>query len=324
MLPNDMNSKNRKKAHFIAIIPFALIAILLCASYSCKKAKDQPSYQKWSIGVYTGDSPFTLGPAPEISNPVLTAEDVSDRKAVFVADPFMVPTDDNWYMFFEIFDKQTNQGDIGVAESADGHAWQYQRIVLDEPFHLSYPYVFKHNDTYFMIPESHIQNAIRLYQAVEFPTQWKFVGTLIDGKPFRDTCIIHFLDTWWIFTASTPKDTLNLYYAEDLMGPWIEHPMSPIVQMDPNTARPGGRMMVLDNNLVRFAQDCDPVYGNSIHAFIITELTKTTYTERPVDHNPILGPSGAGWNQDGMHQIDAHPLGDHSWIASVDGFRMEP
>lgn len=35
-------------------------------------------------------------------------------------------------------------GDIGVAESSDGGAtWSYLGIALDEPWHLSYPFVFQ-------------------------------------------------------------------------------------------------------------------------------------------------------------------------------------
>jgi hypothetical protein len=43
----------------------------------------------WSIGIYTGDS-LILTPPSQIKNPVLTAHDVTDVRALFVADPFMV------------------------------------------------------------------------------------------------------------------------------------------------------------------------------------------------------------------------------------------
>ena len=44
----------------------------------------------WSIGIYAGRSPLQLAPLPKIINPVLTAWDVKDIPAQYVADPFML------------------------------------------------------------------------------------------------------------------------------------------------------------------------------------------------------------------------------------------
>lgn len=39
------------------------------------------------------------------------------------------------------------QGDIGVARSLDqGATWEFLGIALDEPWHLSYPYVFNYRN----------------------------------------------------------------------------------------------------------------------------------------------------------------------------------
>src|SRR5689334_17430674 len=93
----------------------------------------------WSIGIYTGNSPYDLSPAAEVSNPVLTAANVTDIPAAFVADPFMLRN----HMFFEVLRNDRPIGEIGLATSDDGFAWTYKQIVLREDFHLSYPYVFE-------------------------------------------------------------------------------------------------------------------------------------------------------------------------------------
>src|SRR6267142_1181613 len=108
----------------------------------------------WSIGIYTGESPVKLRPAPNLRNPVLAASDVSDVPAVFVADPFMIRANDSWHMFFEVFNRETLKGEIGLAISANGRSWTYQRIVLQEDFHLSYPYVFEWEGEHYMVPET--------------------------------------------------------------------------------------------------------------------------------------------------------------------------
>jgi hypothetical protein len=74
----------------------------------------------WAISVYTGTSPTELRPALGTRTPVLGARDVTDADAVFVADPFMLPTDEGWHMFFEVFDRATQLGRIGLAASTDG------------------------------------------------------------------------------------------------------------------------------------------------------------------------------------------------------------
>ncbi|MEO8324214.1 MAG: hypothetical protein ABI618_00075, partial [Nitrospirota bacterium] len=123
------------------------------------------SYGPWSIGVYTGSTPFELTDPEDISNPVLTAKDVKDIDAKFVADPFMAIKDGRFYLFFEVLNRANNQGDIGYAESEDGKKWEYKKILIDEPFHLSYPYVFEWENNDYLILESHEDLSIRLYRA---------------------------------------------------------------------------------------------------------------------------------------------------------------
>jgi hypothetical protein len=154
----------------------------------------------WSIGIYSGESPVDLKPAKGIRNPVLTGKSVSDVPALFVADPFMVRAGRTWYMFFEVMNRQSRKGEIGVATSRDGLHWKYQQIVLAEPFHLSYPYVFGWENDYYMVPESFQAGAARLYRAVEFPTRWSFIGDLLTGPYFADSSVLRFDDRWWLFT----------------------------------------------------------------------------------------------------------------------------
>jgi hypothetical protein len=276
--------------------------------------------QDWSIGIYMGESPFTFPESQSIKNPVLYAEDVTDVSAKFVADPFLINENSIWYMFFEVYNRKSKHGDIAVAISHDGIKWKYEQIVLDEPFHLSYPYVFKWENDYYLIPESYETNSIRLYKAIDFPLRWSFVSTLAEGRDFLDPSIVHFNDKWWIFVSQIGNDTLRLYYAENLIGPWREHPKSPIVEGDKNIARPGGRVLVYEDRIFRYTQDDDPTYGNQIWAFEITKITPTNYEERKVSEDPILKASGSGWNAKRMHNIDPHQIGKNKWIASVDGY----
>jgi hypothetical protein len=284
-----------------------------------------PVRDDWSIGIYQGKSPFHLAPSDMAHNPVLTAKDVKDITAAYVADPFMIRIDGTWYLFFEILNQMSERGEIGLATSKDALTWTYQRRVLAEPFHLSYPYVFESQGEFFMVPETFQTDTIRLYKADSFPFQWSFVSTLIIGKDLVDPSIAHYRDKWWLFASSGihpfRAENLHLFYADDLLGTWQEHHKSPVIRGNMKIARPGGRVINYEDKLFRYAQDCAQTYGRQVGAFEITDLTQDRYSERAVSEEPIVKPAKHGWNQMGMHHIDPHPLADGTWIACVDGWR---
>jgi hypothetical protein len=284
----------------------------------------RPSWSEiWSIGLYGGSSPLGLSPWPGIVNPVLTRADVTDVPATYVADPFTLRVAGIWHLFFEVMNWRSGKGEIGLATSEEGLRWAYRQIVLAEPFHLSYPYVFQWEGDFFLIPESFQAGAVRLYRAQRFPTVWTPVATLLEGPYLADASVVRFAGRWWLFVetgGADRHDTLRLFFADELRGPWQEHPRSPIINGDPRRARPAGRILPCDGWLIRFAQGCQPSYGTDVRAFVITELTPTGYKERPAREKPVLGPGAGGWNAGGMHHVDACQLADGSWRACVDGW----
>ena len=275
-------------------------------------------YGPWSIGIYRGSSPFEISDPEDISNPVLTGKDVKDIDATFVADPFMTVEDGRFYMFFEVLNRANSQGDIGYAESEEGKTWEYQKIIIDEPFHLSYPYVFKWEDSFYLIPESHEDLSIRLYRASSFPSEWQFVGSILNGEHYVDPSIFRYDNTWWLFYSNPLNDSLNLYYADELTADWKPHSMNPVVKLNKHIARPGGRVLVHGRQIYRFAQDAEPRYGIQVYAFELTELSRTTYKEKMVSEKPVVTMSGEGWNAYGMHHVDPHFIKDQ-WMVAVDG-----
>lgn len=275
--------------------------------------------RQWAIGLYGGSSPLWLRPLQQ--KPVLTARQVRDVPATLVADPFLWRHAGGWQLFFEVLNGARGLGEIGLATSSDGRRWRYQQIVLREPFHLSYPYVFSWQGVHYLIPESYQARAVRLYTARAFPYRWEFVAELLSGHPFTDASPVYYRGRWWLFVGTNPPhdDTLRLYSAEALLGPWLEHPASPIVSGNPHLARPAGRIIVDGDQLIRLAQDCHPEYGRLVRAFAV-ELSPSDYREQPLGE--LLTPGGRGWRAGGMHHLDAHQLDDGSWLAAVDGWRQ--
>jgi hypothetical protein len=260
--------------------------------------------------------PFHLSPVVGVINPVLKASDVTDRAASIVFAPFIYHEGSAWYMFMCVYGAS---GDIGLATSNDGYDWTYRQVVLDEPFCLSVPQVFKYGDTYYMTTEEYERNEVRLYRATSFPYTWTYVNSLVSGRFFESPTILRYDGTWWMFVGGG-NDICYLYYSDSLTDPvaWHEHPLSPIVNGDAGKGRPGGRSIVFGGNrVIRFAMKSDVVFGQAVRAFQVDTLTKTSYVEHEVPESPIIGASGSGWNKDGMHWVDPWWTGDR-WLAAVD------
>jgi len=277
---------------------------------------------QYAIGVRVGSSPSDLADPPGATNPVLTADAVTDVRAAFVADPFLFRHGDDWIMFMEVMNRARHCGEIGHALSTDGVKWSYRGIVLREPFHLSYPCILEDRGEIWMIPETAGDNSVRLYRATEFPAQWRFVTRLIEGFSFTDASVFQHGDSWWMFVSRNRSEDLLLYYADALTGPWCPHPRSPVVYARPEKARCAGRPIHLNGWLIRFAQDCKKEYGTSVRAFRIDRLDRQEYLESEMEDSAILHASGRGWNESGMHHIDFHVCADGPCLAAVDGWRM--
>lgn len=295
-------------AHKYKLFPFPQLKFL----------HDQALDGPWTIGIYAGTQPFSLGPAVNTRNPIISAQDVSDVDAQYVADPFLYRRTEAWYIFFEVKNRATNQGDIAYAHSVDGLQWSYGRLVLDEPHHLSYPQVFDWEGETYMLPETGEASLVRLYRAARFPDRWEKVVDLLTGPHYVDPTLFRHDGRWWMFVSTPGNDVLRLYHSTELTGGWTAHPRSPLIVGDPNISRPAGRVVQHDGRLFRVAQDDYPTYGLQVFVFEITQLTKAEYAERPALDGPLIGPTGSGWNAVGMHHADIMRDGA-GWIAAVDG-----
>lgn len=274
----------------------------------------------WSIKVFKSNT-FITNPSKNIlDSPTLMASDITDVSAEFVADPFIISKDSILYMFFEVLDKSTNKGIIGIANSLDGEKWEYDKIVLREPFHLSYPYVFNYNGEFYMIPESCETEKVLLYKSNNFPYEWSIVSELINGS-FVDCSIFQYNNKWWMFGGQGGK--LHLFYSDKLDQGWEEHSKSPLIKNNINITRPGGRVIVNNNIIYRYAQDGEPNYGSALRLFKIQRLSENEYEEEELSLI-FKGTNKEGdWRRDGMHSIDQLKITDDQWLIAVDGHNIE-
>src|SRR5512146_1449908 len=104
-----------------------LLAVTVCActvSLQGQEGRKAPTPKTgaeqnlWTIGIYTGPSPFELSAPANVKNPVLTGADVTDMKDLnvdTVAHPFMAIVNSRYYIFFTAKDLKADKGGIGLA-----------------------------------------------------------------------------------------------------------------------------------------------------------------------------------------------------------------
>jgi len=213
------------------------------------------------------------------------------------ADPFVVQKGGRYYVFFEELLYANRKAHISMMEiDANGVASPPQKV-LEAEHHLSYPFVFEHDGSLYMMPESARSESVELYRCIDFPLVWKRERVLIDGLRLVDATLYKAQDRWWMFANSaagesrTFDDELHLFHADKLSGEWHPHAKNP-VKSDARSSRPAGALFMRDGALYRPAQVCVPRYGAGLAIQRVLKLTQQHYAERQVER--LLADQSAG------------------------------
>ena len=207
----------------------------------------------------------------------------------FWADPFPVKNKDRFFIFMEEFPYSSNKGHISVIEMDVSGRWREPVKIIERDYHLSYPCVFKWEETYYMIPESGSNRTVELYKCVGFPYDWVFDRVMIDEIQAADPTLALIDGTWWLFAGTRPYNVpaddnymeLSLFSADSPFGPWKPHKANP-VKSDTRSSRPAGNLFYWKGSLYRPAQDCSRDYGYAVSINRVTESTHEQYSEEEV------------------------------------------
>jgi len=268
-------------------------------------------HESWHIGLVDAPIASFLEPGahPEVRWLPLPA------RGTYFADPFGLSKAGTIEILFERFDFRSNKGSIAWMRCEDGRASRPE-VVLDFPFHASYPFLLEHDGDVYCIPETAEAREVAMYRAVQFPRRWEKTATLLKGVAASDSTIIHRDGRFWLFCTDSddgPYSKLRIWFADDLAGPWTGHPSNP-VKTDVGSARPAGTPFEADGELFRPAQDSSRTYGGSVSVNRVVRLTATAYEEEPA---AVVGPFLNGPYVHGIHTLSA--VGDRTL---VDGKRF--
>jgi hypothetical protein len=230
---------------------------------------------------------------------------IPDDANRYFADPFVFWQDGTAYIFCEEFPYATGRGVISVFSIRQDGTVSEPRIVLERPYHLSYPMVFEREGRIFMIPETSANRTIEIYAAADFPHRWVLEARLVENVSAADATLVERDGRLWLFAAINEKgasswDSLGLFHATRLMGPWTPHAGNPVL-IDAAAARPAGMMFERNGELIRPAQDCTGGYGSALALCRVDRLDVEHYRQSVLAR---LVPD-TGWRTSGMHTLNA-------------------
>jgi len=263
-------------------------------------------FERWNVGVCNIPIESLLDEAVELF-PAWQPELSGFR---YIADPFAAP-DRPSEILCELIDAWTfNRGVIARVHLEKG----IREIVIDQPFHLSYPFPFEAGGQEFCLPEASRSGRLVLYGRPNGDEDYSVSCRLLD-VPAIDPTVVFWNGKWWLFctTPELPHANLGIWHTEDLNGPWLPHPLNP-VKTDIRSARPGGTPFMWRGRLYRPTQDCSMTYGGAVNLMEVTWLDEHGFEERLVRRvAPCPGRYSAG-----LHTVST--FGDRILI---DGKRYE-
>lgn len=191
----------------------------------------------------------------------------------WTADPFPIEIDGQLYIFAEIYLYTKNKGTIGYSRLTE-KGFTNWKVVIEEPYHLSFPNLFWKNGVLYICPESHQNNSLYLYRCESFPDCWVKDKEIAKGD-FNDTIYYEQNEEKYLMTYAL-DNSFHIYkvYGNEL----VENDVSKYIR-DINTSRPAGKVLTDNSNHDELVtQIGKPAYGSGL-VFKKFELNWPEYCE---------------------------------------------
>ena len=216
-------------------------------------------------------------------------------KGRFWADPFLYSHEGRTFCFVEDFVYRTKRAHITALEIKGTEEVVEHGVAIKEPFHLSFPFLFRFQGALYMCPEARESGQIRIYRCTQFPLKWELQTVLMEGVPAADTMLFEKGGKWWMLTnldesgAVDHCSELYLFSADSPLDKnWTPHPQNPI-RIDACGGRNAG-LIVDGEKLFRLAQRQGfDQYGQGLLVYEIKTISESLFVEELVSEvNPTF------------------------------------
>ncbi len=194
------------------------------------------------------------------------------------ADPFPFLHKGKHYIFVEAYNIWHSHADIAVYCIEDNN--EKPKTIIKEPFHMSYPNVFRWEDEIYMLPETHEAKQLRLYRCVNFPENWELDTVLLDNVDFADSSLMIREDGIWV---ETMEDRGNMDYSNRFFRLDMEN--KTMIEFFPNAngwvnKRPAGNFIRIGESWYHALQECEKVYGEYMYIAKVDKLNEFVFNEK--------------------------------------------
>ena len=234
------------------------------------------------------------------------------RRAAYYADPFVITTERDTYVFYEHYSYKEGKGHIEVVRKSKHY--KKPKVALEEPFHLSYPFVFEHDGAVYCIPETHMAERVNLYRFNEKDLKLEQECVLVEHVRAVDPTLVEREGKWNLFFTRKDQPSVKLYryVADDLKGPYLPHHANPI-KVDCADARMAGSFFEWNGQLVRPAQECVRYYGTAVCLNRVDTFDNLHYEETQIDKiQPV---------KNSKFKKGLHTLNGNDQVTVIDGKR---
>ncbi|MCG7391570.1 hypothetical protein MHY87_01435 [Microvirga sp. ACRRW] len=272
--------------------------------------------QQWNVGIIDEPIHKVLDLAERRRSGIVTGTMppsvrwLPEEKGLFLADPFAISryngSKGGMTIIAEEYPWKQERGRISITESSDGYTFGKLTPVIELPCHMSYPFLFEHEETIYCIPETFEAREVSLFRAGPSLREWTKVATLVEGFSAVDSTVFQHNGRWWLFCTSQDagsNSTLFAWHANELTGPWQPHDANPL-KIDIRSGRPAGTPFMYEGELYRPAQDCSTGYGAAVVINRVLALTPERFSEEVV---AVLKPDPDGPYPNGLHTICVLP-----------------
>lgn len=242
---------------------------------------------------------------------------IKNPKNHFFADPFVITKNNKTICFVEDYDYQKKKGHITAIEITDKKNYEVLGTVIEEDFHMSFPYIFEYENELYMVPETVEAQAIRLYKCLEFPFKWTYQNDILSNISAVDTMIFELDGRWWLLSNMAENQhrdhctRLMAYYSDNpLSGEWTAHQNNPLI-FDSEIARNGGILNIKSKTPIRVRQKQGfDAYGVAMTLAKINDLTESSYNEEQITEiTPDFFPRIKGCHH--IHSNDEYTVYDY-------------
>lgn len=222
----------------------------------------------------------------------------------WVADPMLVEDNGKTYLFYEA--AHHDKGRIEVVELYANGTTSQPAVALEREYHLSYPFVFKHDGEWYMIPESCAIHEVQLLKATHFPTDWEYVTTLLKENAVDTT--VQNVNGKLLLLTFLPQAGNECVFPKAFWLDWsddIKLAEIPWPNFDSLQVRGAGRMLADGRRYVRPAQLNQPMsYGDGV-LFEECRCSDAPYGEKEIGRLLVENLHVPGWKVDGLHTYAA-------------------